>query len=149
MAALFDRAMVERVTMRRSRETWDWRMADAGTGHRRVAEDAGGRVVGYLVGVYGNHLLELVADRDDAIAALLADTAQIFQDGGPETLSVLVTPDDHMLHRIRRMVTCELNMELLPGANWMARVIDVEGFRDALLPEISSRAGTSWRDCAT
>ena len=136
MAALFDRVMARRVTMPRSRDIWQWRMSDTSDQHCRVAEDQSGQIAGYLVGFYGNHLIELVADSDEAVAALLADSAQIFQHGGPEKLSILVLPNEHLLHRIRRMVACEMMMEFVPGANWMARIIDAIGFREAVLPEI-------------
>ena len=145
MAALFDRTMAQRVTMIRSRETWAWRMADASDKHLRVVEDSSGQIAGYLVGFYGNQQLELVADSDEAVATLLADSARIFQDGGPAKLSILVTPDEHLLHRIRRMVACEMHMEFNPGANWMARIIDAEGFREAVLPEMTRQSGLDLR----
>jgi predicted N-acetyltransferase YhbS len=141
MAALFDRVMAQRVTMPRSRAIWDWRMADESDKHRRVVEDSSGQIAGFLIGFYQNHQIELIAESDHAIAALLHDSARIFQDGGPEKLAILVTPDEPLLHRIRRMVACEFNMECVPGANWMARIIDGDGFRAAVLPEMLRQAG--------
>jgi hypothetical protein len=140
MAGLFERAMARRVTMSRSSEMWAWRMADDSVKHRRVVEDGNGQIAGYLVGCYANSQLELVAASSEAVAALLADSARIFQDSGPDKLSILVTPDDPMLHRIRRMVPCDLATEFVPGANWMARITDSEGFRAAVLPEMAGQA---------
>jgi hypothetical protein len=145
MAALFDRVMAQRVTMIRSRDIWAWRMADASDDHIRVVEDRSGQIAGYLVGFYGNHLIELVADSDETVAALLADSARIFQDGGPEKLSILVLPDEHLLHRIRRMVACEMMTEFVPGANWMARIIDADGLCEAVLPEMLRQTGLDMR----
>jgi predicted acetyltransferase len=144
MTALFDRNMAQRVTMLRSRELWAWRMAAESDAYPRVVEVAG-QIAGYWVGFYGNHLIEMVADSDEAVAALLADAARIFQDTGPEKISILVLPDEALLHRIRRMVPCEMMREFVPGANWMARIIDTEGFRDAVLPEIKRQAGPDVR----
>jgi predicted N-acetyltransferase YhbS len=50
MAALFDDTMAQRVTMNRSWDTWVWRMTDDSGEHRRVVEDGGGQIMGYLVG---------------------------------------------------------------------------------------------------
>jgi predicted N-acetyltransferase YhbS len=145
MAALFDRAMARRVTMFRSRDIWHWRMADESGQHIRVVEDGSGQIAGYLVGFYGNHLIEMVSDSDEAVAALLADSARIFQDSGPEKLSILVLPDEHLLHRIRRMVACEMMREFVPGANWMARIINADGFREVVLPEMLRQSGLDMR----
>jgi predicted acetyltransferase len=146
MAALFDRTMAQRMTMSRNRDLWMWRMAHDTDQHRRVVEDCSGEVAGYLVGFYGNQQLELMAESDEAVAALLADSAQIFQDNGPAKLSILVTPDERLLHRIRRMVVCEMHMEFNPGANWMARIINAEGFREAMLPEMTKQVELDVRD---
>ena len=145
MAALFDRTMAQRVTMSRSRDTWAWRMAGDSDQHRRVVKDDSGQIAGYLVGFYGNRQLELVADSDEAVAALLADSARIFQNGGPEKLSILVTADERLLHRIRRMVACEMHIEFVPGSNWMARIIDGDSFREAVLPEMMRQSGLNLR----
>ena len=111
-----------------------------------MVEDGSGQVTGYLVGFYGNQQLELVAESDEAVAALLADSARVFQEGGPAKLSILVTPDEHLLHRIRRMVAGEMHMEFIPGANWMARIINAEGFREAVLPEMTQQSGLDLHD---
>lgn len=137
MAALFERLMAQHVTMTRSQNLWDWRMARDVRELRRVVENDSGHIAGYLAGFYGNRQIELVADSDEAVAALLADAAHFLQDGGPEKLSILVTPDEPLLHRIRRMVSCEYTREFVPGANWMARIIDAEGFREAVLTEMA------------
>jgi predicted acetyltransferase len=145
MAALFERQMAQRVTMSRSRETWQWRMAADFDQHRRVAEDGSGQAVAYLAGFYNNSQLEVVAESDEAVTALLADTGRIFLEKGPEKLSILLTPDEALLHRIRRMVACELITEYVRGANWMARIIHAEGLRAAVLPEMLRQAGLDER----
>ena len=140
MAALYDQHVAGRVSMPRSPATWHWRMMGDPDQYRQVVEDSSGRLVGYIVGIFDNYMFELAADSDKALGALLAETGRTLLAHGPDTLSILVTPDEALLHRVRRMVACEMVTRYVPGADWMARIIDAEGLRQAVLPEMLRQA---------
>jgi hypothetical protein len=141
--ALFERHWGSRVTLERPAEIWHWRFENDYRMPIEVVEDRAGQIVGYKAGT--SWTLELVADTADAALTLLASVGKTYLENGETTVEVPVPATDRMVYDLSRHVNCKARIEYEPGSQWMGRIVDAEGFRDALLPEITRQAGLDER----
>ena len=140
MAQLYEQMWGHRVAMQRTPTLWQWRMTTLRPRHTRVVE-RDGQIVGYIAGhdPSGQHT-EVVVATADAARTLLAETARLRQQAGHDTLRWQVTPDDPLLHYARRWLWCKLLISYSPRRDWMGRIVNYAGLRDALLPEMLAHA---------
>jgi hypothetical protein len=132
--------------MPRSAETWVWYTIRRPERVALVVE-AEGSLRGYAISDGGSGSgLEVVADSAEALISLLAHLGRMAQaaDDWP-TLEIMMAPDDPLLHYARWHVSGVLTTEYSYQSNWMARLVNADAFRDALLPELSRQAGIDSR----
>ncbi|MFW5748410.1 MAG: GNAT family N-acetyltransferase [Chloroflexota bacterium] len=139
MAALYEQQWGGRVTVERSPVLWLWRIACA-CYQVLVAADDTGQVYGYIA---GDDLLsaqvEVVAGSMDAAAALMAFAGQrhVTAEGHDSRVIVWpVPPDDSLITYARALMDVAAAARFNHSMGWMARVIDMGGLADALLPEL-------------
>jgi predicted N-acetyltransferase YhbS len=143
MSALYDRCWGHRVTMPRSLDLWNWRMQTIPPQRAQVVEEHSGQIVGYMTG--GDTVHEIVVETAAAARTLVAEIGRWYVADEREMVTLYVPPDDRLVHDLRRWLLTVLKVQFEPGGHWMARVIDTQGLRDTLLPEITSQAGLDLR----
>jgi GNAT superfamily N-acetyltransferase len=136
MAQLYEQGWGHRVSMQRPPALWQWRMTTMRPRHTRVVE-RDGQMVGYIAGddLTGQRA-EVVVATPDAARTLLAETALLRQAAGHDTLHWQVSPDDPLLHYARHWLWCKLLTSYSPRRDWMGRIVNSAGLRDAILPEM-------------
>ncbi len=143
MIALFERHWGSRVTLERPAEIWRWRVENKTHEPVEVVEDRAGQIVGYRAG--SGWIAERVADTAEAALTLLAHAGQAAAERGDEAFEWAVPADDYIVYAVSRTINCKVHIAHYPGSQWMGRIVDAEGFRDALLPEITRQAGLDER----
>lgn len=148
LAALFERHWGGRVTFTRSPESWLWRVLQGDDG-KRVLVVCGEDDVpqGYIAGQnFIQPEVEVVADTPDAALTLLSICGQWAVDAGQPEVRWLMPPDDALVAFAQQIVTVNLSARYEPDGGWMARLIDVQGLIEALLPEVIQQARLTMPD---
>jgi hypothetical protein len=141
--ALFERHWGSRVTVERPPEIWRWRFENDYRMPIEVVEDRAGQIVGYHAGT--EWTAEWVADTADASLTLLAHAGKTCLERGEEIVEWYLPANDRIVYDVSRYVNCKARIEYEPGCQWMGRIVDAEGFRNTLLPEITRQAGLDER----
>jgi predicted N-acetyltransferase YhbS len=126
LAALFERHCGGRVTFLRPPDTWVWRVLRGDNGYQVwvVAEDDSPPQGYFAGGSLAGEYIEVVADTAQALEA------------GRDLVRWLLPPDDALIAFAQGALPITLSAEYEPDGGWMARLIDVQGVVDALLPEL-------------
>lgn len=141
MVRLYARHWDGRATFDRDPETWFWR-ARRGDRHTCVAVDSGGQIQGYLAGTSpAASDVEVVADTSDAASTLLAEAGKAGIAAGHYDVRWPLPPDDALASYARELLDVTLSADYAVSGGWMARVIDMRGLLDAMLPEVVAQAG--------
>jgi hypothetical protein len=108
-----------------------------------VVIDRAGQIVGYHAGTQWT--AEWVADNPDATLTLLAHAGKDCLKREEAAVEWQLPANDRAVFDVSRVVNCKMRIEYEPGSQWMGRIVDAEGFRDALMPELMKQAGLDER----
>ncbi len=143
IAALYDRQWGQRIAMPRTPELWRWRFETFPPDSFCLVEDSSGHVVGYAAGFWKGY--EVVAETAAAALSLAVHSAGEMLHKEQSEVDWGVPPDDRVVYDLRNWIPTTLKINFHTGAHWMARIVDAEALRSALLPEINEQAGIDLR----
>lgn len=146
VAALYAQHWAGRCTMPRSAEVWHWYTIRRPERVALVVE-AEGSLRAYAISTFAaGSGMEVVADSPEALISLLSHLGQmaLAAEDWPR-IEIMMAPDDPLLHYVRWHVSGVLNTAYTYQSNWMARLVNADAFREAILPELTRQAGIDSR----
>ena len=141
--ALYDRHWGTRITVERPAEVWQWRLKHNTQGPLEVVEDRDGHIVAYRAG--SGWIREWASDTEDGTLTLLAHAGKASLENGDDSVTCYLPVNDPIIYHVSRRLNCKAQIAHYPNSQWMGRIVNAEGFRDALLPEITRQAGLDER----
>lgn len=140
VAALYDRLWGGRVTFSRDPDTWIAHVTHGGW-EIYVAVDDNDRPQGYIaIADPDAGLVEVIAGSSDAAMTILAFAGRWYQESGLESIQWATLPDDPFTAFARDWLDLTISVTFKPQGAWMARLVDVRGFINMILPELTAQA---------